>query len=136
MSREIKFRALYDDMSFQWKYGMLIYEGSVPRIQQKGTMLFSTCLKGTEGQFTGLLDKNGVEIYEGDIIKSLNGQIKSATVVFEDAAFWYRYNDDMYGEQHEEICHWVSNRIAVEVIGNIYQNPELTSQPITTPSSD
>lgn len=69
MNREIKFRAMYDHMGGGWKYGMLIYEGEVPRIQVDGTMTFATCLKGTEGQYTGLKDKSGKEIYEGDVVR-------------------------------------------------------------------
>jgi hypothetical protein len=70
-----------------------------------------------ESEYTGLKDNNGKEIYEGDIIsyrfktKTSNDQFKSH--VFFDEYMWLT-------EEHS------INRINdVEVIGNIYENPEL-----------
>jgi len=80
--RTIKFRAIKDDVSnFNFVYGNLIYdENGNPRIQDGNSMRFHTCIKGTECQFTGLLDKNGNEIYEGDIVSSSIYEIKDQTV--------------------------------------------------------
>ena len=79
-------------------------------------------------QFTGLKDKNGKEIYEGDIVKThetsnkrlsgLGGNIFK--IVFEEGSF------EMYRKgNHEGLERCCSYEGFIEVIGNIYENPEL-----------
>ena len=65
----------------------------------------------TVGQYTGLTDKNGTRIFEGDIVKISNDEIFE--VKYEDGGFTAGLflGDWDYGH--------------VEVIGNIYDNPEL-----------
>ncbi len=67
-------------------------------------------------QYTGLKDKNGKEIYEGDIarFREYNHHIN-----FSDGGF-YVGDFDTLG----------SINTAVEIIGNIYENPELLKEPI------
>lgn len=77
----------------------------------------------TVGQYTGLTDKNGKKIFEGDIIEYEGANKNRAAVVFAEGAFSFsvrgKYNtpfaDCQYGVP-SECC---------EVIGNIHDNPEL-----------
>ena len=70
-------------------------------------------------QFTGLKDKNGKEIYEGDILLPFNRK-KGKEVIFDEGVFCIR-NYDGYNSASLRVV--VMD--GVEVIGNIYENPEL-----------
>ena len=85
----------------------------------------------TLGQYTGLKDKNGKEIYEGDIIFDSFYE-KKAKVVFLEGAFWLDYIDDFkeYETIHKryQLIANYDNKSVLEVIGNIYDNPELLEE--------
>jgi hypothetical protein len=76
-------------------------------------------------QFTNLLDSDGKELYEGDVIESDRGQRHEIRYSTEQAAF-IAHNLQNHGE-----ClidqKWI-NRYHRRIIGNIFDNPELTDQ--------
>jgi len=69
------------------------------------------------GQFTGLLDKNGKEIYEGDIL--LNEYVGGGEAYVVDFTPRWFHHEIEYGLIDKGMGH------AFAVIGNIHQNPEL-----------
>ena len=71
-------------------------------------------------QSTGLFDRNGKEIFEGDILGTKDGLLNGVVEYRSDLGMWtnslIRYNN------FERLCSVASDR---EIIGNIYENPEL-----------
>lgn len=102
--REIKFRA-WDMYAKKWIEHFNVDLLNIPK--------FETCVLM---QYTGLKDIHGVMIYEGDIVKWIDSDndIRKNNVFFENGSFRIcnsNFEISEYGE--------------LEVIGNIYENPEL-----------
>lgn len=78
-------------------------------------------------QFTGLKDKNRVEIFEGDIVKAPACCIKDNHEVFFNThaypAYYIRHKDGT----STGFMHTTEGEFACEVIGNVHENPELLS---------
>ena len=131
--RKIKFRAKAL-ANGHWVYGNLIVrgEGHVSILNSKSEPWVDP---KTVSQFTGLTDRNGKEIYEGDII-TVNS--KYPRVVLWDKMCWALmpteyFHDEMFwvmNLQHPGIDWWDEFADEFEVIGNIYDNSKLINQPI------
>ena len=88
------------------------------------------------GEFTGLKDKNGKEIYEGDIVRFnefYEGDYKQregvAVIVWDEEGHSVCQVDKEDGEEFYICSTWdLSKNYGGEIIGNIYQNPELIKE--------
>lgn len=126
--RAIKFRAKTINEG-EWVYGMTISHGTIARKRDKlymevGPDKWKGIDPATVGQFTGLIDKNGREIYEGDIISQRGYRgIEPMAVRFEQGAFIVGWHG---GSSTATRPMLVQKRC--EVLGNIHDNPELTDK--------
>ena len=127
--REILFRGKRLDNG-DWVYGYYVHIGPVSCqrayiIPEYASSLYVNEVDpSTVGQYTGLNDKHGKRIFEGDIAKVLQGKDKDiAYVGFENGAFMlYPKTGNIYERTLWE--YWY-NDWDVEIIGNITDNPEL-----------
>ena len=105
--RQIKFRA-WDKVNKKWLETELILKDEQVDFVE----------------FTGLLDKNGEEIYEGDIVRfGFANNLTTHEVVF-DKNFMCR--DMIHNRREVGMREFWSDRL--EIIGNIYENPELIAK--------
>lgn len=111
MNREIKFRAWNKILQRMETWEELLKQ------EASGDEMMVWLFQGEDLislQFTGLLDKNGKEIYESDLLKYPNGDV--VVVIFHKGTFCYKMSEHNYH---------IFDETQIEIIGNIYENPEL-----------
>ncbi len=126
MNREILFRGKHEG---DWFYGDLLTGSDTAQIwyKEEGYGKVNVLVDiSTVGQYTGLTDRNGVKIFEGDIIQDAKGN-DAYIVKCENTEFGCVFRDteyfgftDIYSlDYNDDSC------LDVIIIGNIHDNPEL-----------
>ena len=142
MQREIKYHGKRVDNS-EWVFGYFVkaWDNSYYIITEFGSDV--TCCSDcganvittyevtpeTVGQYTGLKDKNGKEIYEDDIIEYCGSQLLEsykALIKYKDDRFVAVWIDDSKLFR-KDIFFWATER-KIQIIGNIHENPELLQE--------
>ena len=117
--REIKFRGR--DEHGEWHYGAFMgvsYDGVVAPIEYANIYddgMASRVFPDTVGQFTGLTDKDGNAIYEGDIVAWDDGTPPTSVRWDEHFAYYVIMESLILGHACKSI----------RVVGNVYDNPDL-----------
>lgn len=124
--REIKFRGINNDGN--WCFGDLIRSNNDHNVWIHAPKINHTykVTPATVGQFTGLKDANGQEIYEGDILRFAppwrweEDERRVGVVVYKCYGFRIEYSG-----MSEALFNLAANGGPYSVIGNVYDSPEL-----------
>jgi uncharacterized phage protein (TIGR01671 family) len=131
MERQIKFKAYWKNRIPQLGMCDVIdidFREGKATISNGGIMVFPKLDEIELLQFTGLTDKNGKEMYENDILKSEEDLDKDC--IYDDVTTYIKYSvvtkqNGYFTNDLANPFFLVMNPTHFEVVGNIYQNPEL-----------
>ena len=109
----------------KWKPQMIYTDNWAKAVETKDSIL-NHCGKSNRFcfmQFTGLKDRHGIEIYEGDILKDNVGRIWVISYRENLATFIFLYRGKK--DSWQSYMQFIKSQKPLEIIGNIYENPEL-----------
>lgn len=145
MNREIKFRGRDKG---NWHYGDLVqeirhndnklFDGTMTHIRnfeyKNGSYIgdIFPVNPNTIGQYTGLHDKNGKEIYEGDVVKYRDSTGQHIEKVIFDKGCFYA---GMHGGSSTRVAPKLINTRITEVIGNVWEDSDLLNDSENTKSN-
>ncbi|MGL4598531.1 MAG: YopX family protein [Bacteroidia bacterium] len=132
MNRTVKFRGK-DKHTGEWIYSTGFLQHSTGEVitmivgELPNRFVTSPIVPETLGQFTGLKDRNGVEIYEGDKVKFMFftyherevEDLKTGTIVFDDLGVLFQHE---HGDYLAGLTFYSESDI--EVVGNIHDKPK------------
>ncbi len=124
--RETKFRAVLDNgLIVDVEYPWVMDSGQGGRLWKIDSTsgLFQGYIVKAFLQFTGLPDKSGKEIYEGDIVENIGTGYSNDYEVRFGCGMWEIHSET---DVNTESLYYF--REIVEIIGNIYENPELLKE--------
>ena len=110
-----------------WVYGGITWNPSKTEAFIHSDWDEGKVIPETVGQFTGLTDKNGTKIFEGDILKTKYGRL--CQVIWFSSPRGQRWNLIPLEDKHkcpDDYDLWTPKNL--EVIGNIHDNPELLTE--------
>ena len=128
--RESKFRGKRIDNG-EWVYGFYdgCYDSATINYLKNGTPWNACVDPETVGEFTGLLDKNGVEVYDDDIYRNLDTNlIGKLTVGIGVGGIYVLCTEYKDGHIYNNLPFAELDTTSFEVIGNIHDNPKLLMQ--------
>lgn len=129
--REILFRGKIIELcecQGQWLEGFYAVENGKPFIaipKENGLNGFY-CDPETVGQYTGLKDKNGTRVFEGDVVEYSEIDVDGSDDKYIGVIYYNQSKANYVIQKREYMVNFVTSWIGdVEVIGNIHDNPEL-----------
>jgi uncharacterized phage protein (TIGR01671 family) len=130
--REILFRAKYKHDKWAYGHYVKLWDTHCINLGKENACYNMDISIETLGQYTGLTDKNGTKIFEGDIIKA-NSNIYGSPffdgiigkVVYAECSFFIEPKNPIDSQYL-----FADECAEIEIIGNVYDNPELLEAPV------